>query len=150
MLAMTLPLTGQSLLATNIAVPAPGEHDVLIKVLACGVCRTDLHLIDGELAQRRPGLVPGHEIVGRVVCCGSQATRIAAGARIGVPWLGGACAQCRYCLREQEKTCVMPPCLPATTAMADLRSTRWPMNVFALRCLTATTMRTPRRCYALA
>lgn len=108
MLAMTLPQTGQSLLATDIAMPAPGEHDVLIKVLACGVCRTDLHLIDGELAQRRPGLVPGHEIVGRVVGCGSQAKRFAAGARIGVPWLGGACAQCRYCLREQENLCDAP------------------------------------------
>jgi alcohol dehydrogenase, propanol-preferring len=108
MLAMTLPLTGQLLLATDMPVPTPGEHDVLIKVLACGVCRTDLHLIDGELARRRPGLVPGHEIVGRVVGCGSQAARFAPGSRVGVPWLGGACAHCRYCLRDQENLCDAP------------------------------------------
>jgi alcohol dehydrogenase, propanol-preferring len=110
MLAMTLPLplTGQLLLATDMPMPVPGEHDVLIKVLACGICRTDLHLIDGELAQRRPGLVPGHEIVGRVVGRGSQAVRFAIGARIGVPWLGGACAHCRYCLRDQENLCDTP------------------------------------------
>ncbi|WP_426195105.1 zinc-dependent alcohol dehydrogenase family protein [Massilia sp. DWR3-1-1] len=90
---------------TRLALPALGEHDVLIKVSACGVCRTDLHILDGELAPRRAALVPGHEIVGRVVAHGTAARRFGAGARVGVPWLGGTCGVCRFCRAGRENLC---------------------------------------------
>jgi propanol-preferring alcohol dehydrogenase len=108
MFAMTFRQPGEELAAAEIAMPVPADDDVLIQVLACGICRTDLHIIDGDLPRRREGLVPGHEIVGRVVARGSRAGRFAIGARVGVPWLGGACAHCLYCLRSQENLCDAP------------------------------------------
>jgi alcohol dehydrogenase, propanol-preferring len=87
-------------------VARPGE--VLIDVLACGVCRTDLHVIDGELAQPRRPLIPGHEIVGVVAQVGEGVTEFAAGDRVGVPWLGHTCGQCRFCLSGRENLCDAP------------------------------------------
>jgi propanol-preferring alcohol dehydrogenase len=78
---------------------------VLLKVRACGVCRTDLHIVDGELPSTRTPLVPGHEIVGVVVAKGDCAQRFSIGARIGVPWLGGTCGSCRYCADARENLC---------------------------------------------
>jgi propanol-preferring alcohol dehydrogenase len=89
MLAMRVAGPGQPLLASTLPVPEPDEHEVVIHVLACGVCRTDLHIIDGDLSSRHAGIVPGHEVVGRVVAVGRLATRFALGTRIGIPWLGG-------------------------------------------------------------
>jgi propanol-preferring alcohol dehydrogenase len=86
----------------DLATPRPGTGTVLVKVLACGVCRTDLHLVDGELAACRYPVTPGHEIVGRVVASGS---RFPAGARVGIPWLGWTCGQCDYCRRGRENLC---------------------------------------------
>jgi alcohol dehydrogenase, propanol-preferring len=108
MLAMTLPGAGRPLQAEDIVMPEPAESEILLRVRACGVCRTDLHIMDGDLAPRRAGLVLGHEIVGTVVKSGSKIMRFAPGSRIGVPWLGGACAHCRYCLRGQENLCDSP------------------------------------------
>lgn len=108
MMAMTLQAPGQPLVLTDLPLPVPGEHDVLLKVLACGVCRTDLHLVDGDLALRHAGIVPGHEIVGRVVGLGRHAGRFKVGARIGVPWLGGACGHCFYCEGGRENLCDTP------------------------------------------
>jgi propanol-preferring alcohol dehydrogenase len=89
----------------EVAVPEPARGQVLLKVSACAVCRTDLHLLDGELPDARPGVVPGHEIVGRVVGLGEGAGRFAIGDRVGVPWLGTTCGQCRFCRSGRENLC---------------------------------------------
>ncbi len=85
--------------------PDPGPHQVLIRVHACGVCRTDLHIVDGELTQPKLPLIPGHEIIGAVARIGSQVTRLKAGDRVGVPWLGWSCGECAYCLSGRENLC---------------------------------------------
>lgn len=103
--AMLLQAPGQALHQASVAVPFPGEREILIEVGACAVCRTDLHIIDGELAPHRRPLVPGHEIVGRVSACGSAAHRFTPGQRVGVPWLGGACLRCAFCLQGRENLC---------------------------------------------
>ena len=89
------------------AVPVPEAHgrDVLIKVLACGVCRTDLHIVDGELRARRFPLIPGHEIVGAVAARGPLCSRFVVGQRVGVPWLAGSCGACTYCAGMHENLC---------------------------------------------
>jgi propanol-preferring alcohol dehydrogenase len=89
-------------------VPAPGAGEVLIEIAACGVCRTDLHVVDGELPDPALPLVPGHEIVGRVAALGAGVTGLAAGERVGVPWLGFTCGACPYCRGERENLCDRP------------------------------------------
>ena len=89
----------------RVALPVPDEHDVLLRVSACGVCRTDLHIVDGELPPHRMSLVPGHEIVGRVVAAGKGARRFAEGTRVGVPWLAATCGVCRFCRAGRENLC---------------------------------------------
>lgn len=88
--------------------PSPGRGEVLLRVRVCGVCRTDLHLAEGELAPRRPGVVPGHEVIGEVIGAGPGADRFRPGERVGVAWLGGTCRSCRFCLRGQENLCLSP------------------------------------------
>jgi alcohol dehydrogenase, propanol-preferring len=105
MLAMQLQAVRQPLLPVDLPIPAPGQNEVLLKVRACGVCRTDLHIVDGELPLTRTPIVPGHEIVGVVVANGSGAQRFPTGARLGVPWLGGSCGSCRYCAGARENLC---------------------------------------------
>jgi alcohol dehydrogenase, propanol-preferring len=85
--------------------PRPGPGQVVIRVAACGVCRTDLHVVDGELAQPKLPLIPGHEIVGRVAAAGSGAERFRPGDRVGIPWLGWTCGVCDYCRAGQENLC---------------------------------------------
>jgi propanol-preferring alcohol dehydrogenase len=85
--------------------PIPGPTDVLVKVLACGVCRTDLHVVDGELPNPTIPVVPGHEIVGRIEAIGSKVTTLAPGTRIGIPWLGWACGACDFCRGDRENLC---------------------------------------------
>jgi propanol-preferring alcohol dehydrogenase len=85
--------------------PHPGPGEVRVRVSACGVCRTDLHLVQGDLAPRRPGAVPGHEIVGRIDERGPSADRFALGERIGIAWLRGVCGVCRYCRGGRENLC---------------------------------------------
>jgi len=89
-------------------VPAPGPHEVLVRVDACGVCRTDLHIVDGELKQPRVPLVPGHEVVGRVEALGTGLTSFAIGDRVGIPWLGATCGACPYCREHHENLCDAP------------------------------------------
>ena len=105
MLAMQLPAAGHKLVAVDLPVPAPAPNEVLLKVRACGVCRTDLHIVDRELPSMQTPLVPGHEIVGTVVTGGDNARRFPIGARIGVPWLAGSCGSCRYCAVARENLC---------------------------------------------
>ncbi|CAN7368934.1 zinc-dependent alcohol dehydrogenase family protein [Phenylobacterium sp. LjRoot219] len=88
--------------------PQPGPGEVRLRVLACGVCRTDLHQVDGELPQRRPAVVPGHEIIGRVEALGAEVAGVALGDRLGVPWLGETCGRCRYCCDGEENLCDRP------------------------------------------
>ncbi|MBR0681345.1 zinc-dependent alcohol dehydrogenase family protein [Roseomonas eburnea] len=105
MRAMVLDAASRSVRLECRAEPQPGPGQVLIRVAACAVCRTDLHVVDGDLPAPKPGVIPGHEIVGRVVAHGAGAGRYAIGARVGVPWLGFACGQCRFCVRGQENLC---------------------------------------------
>ncbi len=88
--------------------PVPATGEVLVRVDVCGVCRTDLHLAEGDLAPRRPGVVPGHEVVGRVVARGDGATRFPIGARVGIAWLRHTCGVCAYCRRGDENLCIAP------------------------------------------
>jgi propanol-preferring alcohol dehydrogenase len=100
--AMVLGAQRTPLRAAEIADPEPGAGQILLRVRACGVCRTDLHIVDGDLAQPKLPLVPGHQIVGEVVDGGE---RFESGARVGVPWLGWTCGECRFCLAGQENLC---------------------------------------------
>jgi propanol-preferring alcohol dehydrogenase len=86
-------------------VPVPGPSEILVRVLACGVCRTDLHVVDGELTNATIPIVPGHEIVGRVERCGNRVTAFEPGARVGIPWLGWSCGDCEFCLAGRENLC---------------------------------------------
>ena len=90
------------------ALPDPGPGQVRVRVSACGVCRTDLHLAEGDLPPKRPGVVPGHEIVGVVEARGPGAERFAVGQRVGVPWLGGTDGRCRFCRSGRENLCLAP------------------------------------------
>ena len=105
MRAMVLEAPEKALRAMEVSVPRPGPQQVLIKVNACGVCRTDLHILDGELPNPKLPLIPGHEIVGTVIKTGDQVEKFSVGNRVGVPWLGYTCMECRYCKREQENLC---------------------------------------------
>jgi alcohol dehydrogenase, propanol-preferring len=88
--------------------PAPGPGQILVDVVACGVCRTDLHLAEGDLAPRSPGITPGHEVVGRVLGRGEGAERFAPGDRVGIAWLRHTCGACRFCRRGAENLCLAP------------------------------------------
>lgn len=105
MAAMVLKAPGEALEACRIPRPKPGPEEVLVQVSACAVCRTDLHVIDGDLAQVKQPVVPGHEIVGRVAAVGDGVSRLACGDRVGIPWLGWTCGRCRYCRSDQENLC---------------------------------------------
>jgi propanol-preferring alcohol dehydrogenase len=105
MRAMVLERAGEPLRLTELPDPVPGPGQVLIRVRACGVCRTDLHILDGELAEPKLPLVPGHQIVGTVAGAGEGAERFAAGERVGVPWLGWTDGDCRYCIGGRENLC---------------------------------------------
>lgn len=102
MKAMILDKPGMQLHRVERADPSPGRGEVLVKVSACGVCRTDLHLVDGELPDPKLPVVPGHEIVGTVIGLGDGVDRFGEGERIGIPWLGRTCGQCRYCKSGDE------------------------------------------------
>jgi propanol-preferring alcohol dehydrogenase len=108
MQAMVLDAPGKPLKTAELEVPTPGPEQVLIEVAACGVCRTDLHIFDGELPHPKLPLVLGHEIVGRVTALGENATGFAIGDRVGVPWLGGTDGTCRYCREGRENLCDNP------------------------------------------
>ncbi|KAA5539990.1 zinc-dependent alcohol dehydrogenase family protein [Adhaeribacter rhizoryzae] len=105
MRAMVLEKLGQSLVEKVIPMPVPNSCQVLIKITACGVCRTDLHILDGELTPPKLPLILGHEIIGTVVARGTEVKEIKEGETVGVPWLGYTCGQCKYCLHNQENLC---------------------------------------------
>ena len=104
MRAMVLNAPGQPLAPICPRTPAPGPGQLLVRVHACGVCRTDLHIMDGELAQPKLPLILGHEIAGMVAALGDGVTQFKIGDRVGVPWLGWTCGECRYCRRGPGKS----------------------------------------------
>ncbi|MFO1099786.1 MAG: zinc-dependent alcohol dehydrogenase family protein [Xanthobacteraceae bacterium] len=108
MRAMVLDRPGVPLAMRERETPAPGRGEVLVEIAACGVCRTDLHVVDGELPRPKLPIVPGHEIVGRVAAVGEGVTGFALGERIGVPWLGWTCGACPYCRTKRENLCDAP------------------------------------------
>ena len=105
MRAMVFSEPGRSLRETDLPMPEPQQGQVLVQVRACAVCRTDLHVLDGELARPKLPLVPGHEIVGEVVQRGEGAERFATGTRVGIPWLGWTCGECPFCRTGRENLC---------------------------------------------
>jgi alcohol dehydrogenase, propanol-preferring len=108
MQAMVLEAQGEALMLRERPEPEPGAGMVRIRIAACGVCRTDLHVVDGELPDIRYPIVPGHEIVGRVEALGPGVTTLRLGERVGVPWLGYTCGVCRYCREGMENLCDRP------------------------------------------
>jgi alcohol dehydrogenase, propanol-preferring len=108
MRAMVLPRPKMPLVLRETAIPSPAAGQVLVKVLACGVCRTDLHVVDGELPHPKLPIVPGHEIVGQVAAIGADVSEFAMGQRIGVPWLARTCGICPFCREGRENLCDNP------------------------------------------
>lgn len=105
MRAMILEAPHLPLKLVEVPVPTPSAEQVLIRVRTCGICRTDLHVVDGELTQPKLPLIPGHQIIGTVVSTGAKADKFKEGDRVGVPWLGRTCNCCRYCLTGRENLC---------------------------------------------
>ena len=99
------PVVDNPLAWMDVSRPVPGSHEVLVRVHACGVCRTDLHVVEGELPPRKSPVTPGHQIVGVVEETGSKATRFRAGDRVGIAWLHHTCGQCEYCRAGKENLC---------------------------------------------
>jgi len=108
MKAMVLQRPGEPLVPVERPDPTPGAGEVLVRVSACGVCRTDLHVVDGELPHPRLPIVPGHEIVGRVEAVGAGVDALSVGMRVGIPWLGRTCGRCIYCREGRENLCDHP------------------------------------------
>jgi propanol-preferring alcohol dehydrogenase len=105
MRAMLLTSVGKPLVRSDVCVPKPASGQVLVRVAACAVCRTDLHVVDGELPNRKLPLVPGHEIVGRIEQVGENVGNFKIGERVGIPWLGWTCGKCKYCRSDRENLC---------------------------------------------
>jgi len=108
MRAMVLERPGELLNLVERPDPLPSDGEVRVRVSACGVCRTDLHVVDGELPNPKLPIVPGHEIVGRIDQVGRNAGRLAIGMRVGIPWLGQTCGHCRFCREGKENLCDNP------------------------------------------
>ena len=106
--AMVLKRIGAPLEWTELADPVPGPGEIRVKVSACGVCRTDLHVVDGELPNPKVPIIPGHEIVGRIDLLGAGVKELKVGERVGIPWLGHTCGVCPYCLEHRENLCDHP------------------------------------------
>jgi len=105
MRAMVFEEPGRDLVLREVPVPEPGEGQVLVKVAACAVCRTDLHVIDGDLPDPKLPLIPGHEIAGRVAALGRGVENLAVGTGVGIPWLGWTCGACEFCQTDRENLC---------------------------------------------
>jgi propanol-preferring alcohol dehydrogenase len=128
MYAMVLKKIGTELEWNELADPNPGPGEIRVKVAACGVCRTDLHVVDGDLPDQKVPIIPGHEIVGRIDLIGADVVGLSIGERVGIPWLGHTCGVCPYCLEHRENLCDHPLFTGytrnggfATMAIADAR-----------------------------
>jgi alcohol dehydrogenase, propanol-preferring len=105
MLAMVLEVPGQPLVCREVPVPEPKANQLLVQVHACAICRTDLHVVDGELTETKLPLIPGHQIVGCIAAMGEHVGDFAIGDRVGIPWLGHICGHCSYCQSGRENLC---------------------------------------------
>jgi alcohol dehydrogenase, propanol-preferring len=105
MRAMVLDTPGKPLREADLPKPTPGPGQVLVDVSVCGVCRTDLHVVDGDLTEPKLPIVPGHQVVGRIGALGDGVLGLSLGQRVGIPWLGGSCGSCDYCNRGEENLC---------------------------------------------
>ncbi len=128
MFGMVLHETGRPLVFEELPDPVPGPGELRVRVEACGVCRTDLHVVDGELPDPKLPIIPGHEIVGRIDALGPDVEGLELGARVGIPWLGSTCGVCPYCMSQRENLCDRPVFTGytrnggyATQAIADAR-----------------------------
>lgn len=99
------PMASSPLEWAEVPVSRPAAEEVLVRVLVCGVCRTDLHVAEGDLPVHRVGVIPGHEVVGEVVAVGDEVSGFSTGDRVGIAWLRETCGRCRYCLRGRENLC---------------------------------------------
>ena len=99
------PVESSPLEFRDVRDPRPARNELLIRVRACGICRTDLHVIEGDMSPRKCNIIPGHQIVGTVEARGEDAVRFPIGARVGIPWLHRACGTCAYCARRAENLC---------------------------------------------
>jgi len=108
MKAMVLNKPRTPLVWTDLPDRQPGPGDIRVKVMACGVCRTDLHVLDGELPNPKYPIIPGHEIVGRIDAIGTGVEGLSLGERVGIPWLGHTCGTCPYCREHRENLCDHP------------------------------------------
>src|SRR6266849_3290761 len=99
------PVESHPLVLAEIPVPTPADDELLIKVYACGVCRTDPHVVEGELPVRRPDVIPGHQIVGHIAAIGSNAKGFGMGDRVGIAWLNRTCGMCDFCRSGRENLC---------------------------------------------
>src|SRR5262245_37986585 len=108
MQAMQLERPQTPLVPVSRPDPVPGVGEVRVRVAACGVCRTDLHVVDGELPNPKLPIIPGHEIVGTIDALGAGVENLGAGMRVGIPWLGHTCGTCAYCTGGQENLCERP------------------------------------------
>src|SRR5579885_3251099 len=108
MRAMILDRPGQLLVMRERPAPRPAAGEILVAVSACAVCRTDLHVVDGELPHPKLPIIPGHEIVGRIIAIGPNASRFTLGSRVGIPWLARTCGECAYCKAGMENLCDRP------------------------------------------
>src|SRR5213594_3939918 len=133
MRAMQLAAAGKPLRLVDREIGKPDAGQLLLRVLACGVCRTDLHIADGELPRLARPAIPGHEVVGEVIERGARSERFSIGQRVGVPWLGWTCGDCDYC-RSGRKTCATARASPATTSTEATPSLRLPTAATALLC----------------
>ncbi len=102
------PVEQRPLKLGDVARPRPGDHEILVRVRACGICRTDLHVVEGDLPLKRPSVVPGHQVVGEVVSTGPSVDGYAPGDRVGIAWLSRTCGQCRFCVSDRENLCEHP------------------------------------------
>src|SRR6202040_3201116 len=103
--AMVLKKAGTALEWTDLPDQQPGPGQIRVKVAACGVCRTDLHVVDGELPDTRVPIIPGHEIIGRIDAIGADVAGLEIGERVGIPWLAHTCGVCPYCVARRENLC---------------------------------------------
>ncbi|OJY18199.1 MAG: alcohol dehydrogenase, partial [Legionella sp. 40-6] len=103
--AMVMKNINEKLIYTQVEKPSPNPQQILIKITACGICRTDLHVVDGELKHPKLPLIPGHQIVGIIEALGKEVHSFTIGQRVGVPWLGGSCGHCSFCLTGRENLC---------------------------------------------
>jgi alcohol dehydrogenase, propanol-preferring len=133
MRAMILERPRTQLVMRERPAPVPAAGEILVEIAACGVCRTDLHVVDGELPNPKLPIVPGHEIVGRIAAMGAGVTGLAISERVGVPWLGWTCGICAYCRSGRENLCDRPLFTGYTRdgGLAAMQRTRSPMHAIA-------------------